>query len=89
VLLEADAEVPPGAGTVIHAEWDFDGSGAYPYQHKDIDGRSARIRLSTSHAYDRPGTYFATVRVESHRSGDVDATAYRIPNLARVRIVVT
>src|SRR5262249_14077000 len=32
----AEVEVPPGAGTIIAAEWDFDGRGAWPVQHTEI-----------------------------------------------------
>jgi hypothetical protein len=88
VMLEVQAEVPPGAGTIIDVRWDFDGSGTYPFRHDDIDGTAAQVTRSTTHAYDRPGTYFATALVESHRTGDVAATASRIPNLCQVRIVV-
>jgi hypothetical protein len=88
VTLQVHAEVAPGAGTIIAVKWDFDGSGAYPYAH-DVDGTGATIDLTTTHAWDRPGTYFATALVESHRDGDVKATARRIPNLASARIVVS
>jgi hypothetical protein len=44
--------------------------------------------VRTTHAFDRPGTYFVTAMVESHRQGDVHATSRRIPNLAAARVVV-
>jgi hypothetical protein len=81
--------VPPGVGTLISAEWDFDGTGTYPFHHDEVDGTAAELTLSTTHTYDRPGTYFVTGKVESHRDGDVKATSRRIPNLAQARIVVT
>ena len=56
---EAVAEVPPGAGTLIRAEWDFDGSGAWPIVDDDVDGsRRERVALRTSTRTTRPGTYF-------------------------------
>jgi len=88
VHLEVSAEVPPGAGTLIDLEWDFDGGGAWPLRHDGVDGSSASVELATSHAYDRPGTYFATARATSHREGDVHATSRRVENVASVRIVV-
>jgi hypothetical protein len=88
VTLRVRAEVPPGAGTVIAVKWDFDGSGTYPFAEK-VDGQSLAVDLSTTHAWDQPGTYFATALVQSHRDGDVNATSCRIPNLASARIVVT
>jgi hypothetical protein len=89
VALEVDAEVPPGAGRVIAVEWDFDGRGTYPFRHDGIDGTAATIALSTTHTYDRPGNYFATARVFSHRNGDVNAVSRRIPNVAQARVIVT
>jgi hypothetical protein len=88
VTLEVHAEVPAGAGTIIAVKWDFDGSGTYPRSHPDVDGSAGEVKLSMTHAYDRPGTYFATALVESHREGDVNAVGRRIPNLASARIVV-
>ena len=88
VTLEVTAEVPPNAGTIIGVSWDFDGSGAFSEPMK-VDGADTSIKLSTTHTFDRPGTYFATCRVESHRDGDMAATTRRIPNLASARIIVT
>jgi len=88
VTLTVRAETPPGAGTIIGVQWDFDGSGSFPRREK-VDGTEAAVRISTTHSYDKPGTYFATALVESHRTGDLDATARRIPNLAAARVVVS
>lgn len=88
VRLEVTAEVPPGAGTFVAVAWDLDGSGAYAHAHDDIDGSETRLVRSMTHHFDEPGTYFATAIVHSHREGDVNATARRIPNLAAARVVV-
>jgi Tannase and feruloyl esterase len=88
VTLEVRAEVPPKAGTIVGVEWDFDGSGTYPFRHDGVDGTAATISLSKDHQYGRPGVYFATARVYSHRDGDVEATSRRIPNVAQARVVV-
>jgi PKD domain len=89
VTIEVVAEVPPGAGTIVSVDWDFDGSGTFPLRHEGVDGTATRVQLSTTHTYERPGSYFATARVQSHRAGDVNATACRVPNVAQVRIVVS
>jgi hypothetical protein len=89
VTLQVEAEVPTGAGTIVAIEWDFDGSGTYPLRQDDIDGTASRLTLSTSHTYERPGVYFATARVYSHREGDIHATSRRIPNVAQARVIVT
>jgi hypothetical protein len=89
VTLDVRATVPPGAGSIVAVEWDFDGSGTFPFRHPEVDGSSSDLKLTTTSAYERPGTYFATALVHSHRDGDIDATARRIPNLAQARIVVS
>jgi hypothetical protein len=86
VNLQVHAEVPAGAGTIISVKWDFDGSGTYP-ESAPVDGKSADVTLATRHRFDRPGTYFVTALVESHRNGDVNATSRRIPNVASARVV--
>ncbi len=83
-----EAEVPPGAGTIVSVEWDFDGSGTFPFSH-DVDGTQSALSLSTSHRFATQGTWFVTARVHSHRTGDVNATRLRIPNLAQARVVVS
>ncbi|WP_261557639.1 tannase/feruloyl esterase family alpha/beta hydrolase [Frankia tisae] len=88
VAFEVTAEVPPGAGAVVSAAWDFDGSGTFASELAGIDGQANPVQLTTTHAFDRPGTYFPAVRVKSHRDGDVSATSRLVPNLGRVRVVV-
>jgi hypothetical protein len=89
VRFVAEAEVPPAAGAIISAEWDFEGTGAWARRHDEIDGRAASVHLSASHRYEEPGTYFATVRVTAQREGDLDVAHCRIPNLGRMRVVVS
>ena len=88
VTLVVHAAVPPEAGSIISVEWDFDGSGAFPYRHDGVDGSSSELTLSTTRTYDTPGTFFATTRVTSHRTGDVHAELCRIETIAQARIVV-
>jgi hypothetical protein len=89
VTLKAHAAVPPKAGRIIAIEWDFDGSGKFPYRHDGIDGAATELTVSTTRTYDRPGTYFATARVTSHRNGDVNAPLCRIETIAQARVVVS
>jgi hypothetical protein len=88
VALEVRAEVPPNAGTLIAVEWDFDGSGTFPFRHDDIDGTQSSVKLNATHVYAERGTYFATARVFSHRTGELNATSCRIENVASARVVV-
>ena len=87
-MLEVYAEVPPGTGTIVAVRWDFDGSGTYPLEGV-VDGTSAAVTLTTTHTYERPGTYFVTALVESHRDGPSGFPSRRIPNVASARVIVT
>ncbi len=88
VTLQMIATVPPDTGTIIEADWDFDGTGTFPFTHPEVDGNATSARLTTTHVFDRPGEYYVTGRVHSHRRGDVSAASCRIPNVAQVRVVV-
>jgi hypothetical protein len=86
VDLTATIEVPPAAGKVVSAEWDFEGSGTFTLA--EIGAPATRVTLCASHAYATPGTYFAVIRVSSQREGDARTPYGRVLNLARARIVV-
>jgi hypothetical protein len=88
VAISVSTATPPGGGSIIDVEWDFDGSGGFAGKGEDVEIGPTATTCST-HRYDEPGTYFATVRVTSHRNGDPDAVDGRITNLARVRVVVS
>jgi hypothetical protein len=79
--------VPPQTGKIVSAAWDFEWFGTFPVQAKST-GDGNRSIISSTHTFSKPGTYFATPRVESQREGDAGATFTRIMNLDRVRVVV-
>jgi hypothetical protein len=87
VRFSALVETPPGTGKVVSAEWDFDGAGLYP--RKTPVKPAARVTVETTHVFDKPGTYFPVFRATSQRQGDSATPFARIPNLARVRVVVS
>lgn len=88
VLFSAKINVPPGAGDVVSAEWDFEGVGEYLHK-ADIASPAPEALITAKHAYAKPGTYFAVLRAASHRQGNTKSNYARIQNLARVRVVVT
>jgi hypothetical protein len=88
VHFTATVEVPPSAGTIVAAEWDFDGSGDYPLVQEGLDGSSSRLTLVASHTFAEPGTYFPVLRAISQRQGDGLTPFARVQNLGRVRVVV-
>jgi hypothetical protein len=88
VSFTAVAEVPPGAGDIVAAEWDFLGLGTYPVT-ANIGTPGPTVTLTATYTYASAGTYFPVVRVTSQRQGDPKAAYGLIQNLARARVVVT
>jgi hypothetical protein len=89
VTFTAMIETPPGTGSVVAADWDFEGAGTYPTPGELSDHKSTKVTVTATHAYTRPGTYYAAIRGTSQRQGDIDTQFARPQNLSRVRVVVT
>jgi hypothetical protein len=87
VTFMATIEVPPNAGTVVSAEWDFEGIGRYPFAETPSNPQT-QVQLTATHSFSTPGTYFPVLRATSQRQGDMQTPYCRIQNLARVRVVV-
>lgn len=88
VVLSATIEMPPGAGKVVGAEWDFEASGDFAGK-VDVGEPTERVTLTATHSYSAPGTYFAVLKVAGQRQGNAATPYGRVLNLARVRVVVT
>lgn len=90
VEFTAVIEAPPGAGTVVAAEWDFEGTGDYPVKEQFDDSNSSfsRLTLRTTHVFSKPGTYFPALRAASERQGNSKNRLCWIWNIGRVRVVV-
>ncbi len=92
VKFSAIVEVPANTGKVVAAEWDFEGQGTFPIaqniENSDSKSSGARVTLTMSHAFPKPGTYYPVLRATSQRDGDEHTPYARIHNLARVRVVV-
>lgn len=80
-------EVPPGAGSVVAAEWDFEGAGTFA-ETSPVGRGAKRVTVSITHRFENPGTYFPTLRGVSQRQGDPTNPYARIRNLGRVRVLV-
>jgi hypothetical protein len=88
VRLQAEIEVPVGAGGVVAVEWDFEGAGDFPVTVEGLDPALSRYTSTVTHAFAEPGTYFPAVRVTNQRSVDAGTPHCQIFNLGRVRVVV-
>lgn len=90
VTFLGEIEIPPGAGELIAARWDFEGAGDYPLAGEITvggpEGRPATV--AASYKFAKPGTYFPALHVTLQRQPDASNFA-RINNLARVRVVVS
>ncbi|MEU3617915.1 Tat pathway signal sequence domain protein [Streptomyces sp. NPDC006872] len=88
VEFSATVQVPPNAGKVVGAEWDFEGIGTYPVPAQ-LGRIGSTVTLHATHSFPIPGTYFPVLRATSQREGDPRTPYARIQNLDRVRVVVT
>ncbi len=88
VSFSATVEMPPGAGEIVSAEWDFDGAGTFAVKANIPATLGPNIEINGSYSFAEPGTYFPVLRVESQREGDSNTPYALIPNLGRVRVVV-
>lgn len=90
VTFKGLVEVPPGAGAVSKAEWDFEGAGDYPRSATLPQGprQDNPLTVATTYTFDKPGTYFPALRVATHVDGQADAPFGHVQNIDRVRVVV-
>jgi hypothetical protein len=88
VHFAAVVEAPPGTGTVVSAEWDFDGSGEFAVSSSVLDGSSSLLSITAAHTFTEPGTYFPALLVRTQRHSNMRKPHARIQNLGRVRVVV-
>jgi hypothetical protein len=87
VTFTATIEVPPNAGKIVAAQWDFEGVGTYPVTAR-LDTPQPLVRLSATHSYSKPGTYYPALRAASQRQADAKTPYGRVQNIARARVVV-
>jgi hypothetical protein len=88
VTFTVSAELPPGTGSIVCVEWDFESTGTYSTE-SDLGAPRPAVDLHETHVYEAPGTHFAVVRVTADRDGDRNSPYRRIQNVARVRVIVT
>jgi hypothetical protein len=88
VAFTAEIAVPPAPGNVVSAKWDFEGTGNYADSADLGDPTSETFRLTATHVFTKPGTYFPALRVASQRERNPATPFARSINLDRVRVVV-
>jgi hypothetical protein len=99
VQFVGQVEVPPDAGKVVAAEFDFNGLGTYPVSGEIQSVNETAVIIKANQSFWIRGTYFPALRVYSQRPADqftIDtktsenySSKYgRVHNLGRVRVVV-
>lgn len=87
VTFSGTIDVPPGSGSIVAAEWDFDGAGTFPVSSTVKRGAKS-AKVTYAYSFSKPGTYFPALRGISQRQGDSKTPYARLQNLGRVRVVV-
>lgn len=87
VRFAGQVSVPPAAGAIVEAAWDFAGDGTFVPQ-EGLKRGARRLPVSATHTFDKPGTYFVGLRGTSQRPGAAATPYKRISNIDRVRVVV-
>jgi hypothetical protein len=85
VTFSAKAKVPPKAGKIVSAGWDFTGTGSFA--QINIRRPKSTLHLDGSYRFTEPGTYYVALKVASSRSGVVEPFA-QVEDLDRIRVVV-
>jgi hypothetical protein len=92
VTIHVVADVPAGTGKIVEAVWCIDDSKKFTvpvdFNKAVFNKDRTRVEFDTTVSYDKPGTYFPTVRISSQRNGDLGDPFTRIENLGKVRVVV-
>ena len=92
VKFAATIEMPPGAGKVMNARWEFEGEKDFPVVQEikpsDVKNSGALVKVKMTHTFAKPGTYFPALLITSQRAQYANTPFARISNLGRVRVVV-
>ena len=83
------AQMPTDAGAAAHVTmgreiWEK----ALPFE-KGVNGAVHTAHAEVMGSYEKPGTYFAAVRIASQRRGDASDPFTQVLNLDRVRVIVS
>ena len=97
----AKAVAPEGTGVVTAMDYDVTSDLTLSLVKKPLTVFSHKGNFTTGeedglatgelrfeHAYEEPGTYFASVRVSVSRTGDAGDYFTQVKNIARVRVIV-
>ena len=87
VAFHASARTPLGHGKIVSMAFSFEGEQTFCPEEICLSEDGTCGEAWAEHRYQKPGTYFATVRAASHLTGDGEDLLMQPTNIARMRIV--
>lgn len=87
VTFKGQISAPPGAGSLVGADWDLDGTGSFTASSRLKPG-AKQASVTIRHRFDQPGTWFVGLRGSVRRDDEPGQPWTRIDNVDRVRVVV-
>lgn len=88
VVFTADIAVPPNTGSVTFAAWDFEKTNDFSHGETLVVQEDGSVKIHSVHSFDKPGTYFPVLKVQSNRNGRLEDIFVQCKNLDRVRVIV-
>lgn len=88
VTFTAEIEVPPCGGCVTKASWDYEKTNDWSMPLELEQKSDGGAVVSSTHAFEIPGTYYPVLKVQSNRKGTLDDIFTQCKNLDRVKVVV-
>ena len=97
VKFTTKVEVPEGAGEVTAIDYDFEDKWTFPAENvypvqgdfeRTADGEIRGAVSYTIYTFERPGTYFVSVRAKVNRYGNAEDIFTQVKNIARARVIV-
>ena len=88
VHFSATIEMPPMAGTVTYAAWDYEKQNDWSHAEELLVQEDGSVRVETDHVFTEPGLWYPCIKVQSNRNGDLTDIFTQSKNLARVCVEV-
>ena len=87
VTFQGTVQAPRGGGQVSSVAWWF-GDEAFKLDPQPVSVKTGSLKLTRTHTFTKPGTYFVTLWATSRRGVATEKPGPAIQNLDRVRVVV-
>ncbi|MBO4887687.1 MAG: hypothetical protein J5589_05185 [Firmicutes bacterium] len=88
VCFETVIEMPPHAGSVTKAAWDYEKTNDWSGSEELLSQPDGTVKVVTEHVFTKPGLYYPCIKVQSQRHGDLSDIFTQCKNLDRVCVEV-